>query len=104
MTDAEKINMITAMTGETDQEVISAYLYIAGQKICRIAYPFDETKTVVPSKYDHLHIEATAYLLNKRGAEGETYHNENGINRTYEDGDLPISMLRGVVPFVGVPE
>lgn len=104
MTDAEKIAMVTAMTGETDESVISAYLYIAGQKICRIVYPFDESITVVPARYDHLHIEATVYFLNKRGAEGEMAHGENGISRTYEDSDLPESMLRGVVPFVGVPQ
>lgn len=103
MTYEEKLTMVSAMSGETDNDVISAYLTIAGQKICRIAYPFEDV-TEVPSKYDSVHVEATVYLLNKRGAEGETYHNENGINRTYEDADLPVSMLRGVVPCVGVPK
>ena len=104
MTDTEKIEMVSALTGETDKDVISAYLYLAGQKICRIVYPFDETVSIVPTRYDHLHVEATVYLLNKRGGEGEVAHSENGISRTYEDADLPISMLRGVVPFVGVPQ
>lgn len=104
MTDSEKIEMVSALTGETDNTVISAYLQLAGQKICRIVYPFDETVSTVPTRYDHLHVEATVYLLNKRGGEGEVAHSENGISRTYEDADLPISMLRGVVPFVGVPQ
>lgn len=101
MTDAEKKAMVTAMTGETDNGIISASLAIAGSKICRIAYPFDEV-TEVPAKYDHLHVEAACYLVNKRGAEGETSHSENGIGRVYENADLPASMLRAVTPMAGV--
>lgn len=101
MTDAEKIAMVTAMTGETDNGVISAFLAIAGEKICRIAYPF-ETVDEVPAKYDHLQVEAACYLLNKRGAEGETSHSENGIGRVYENADLPASLLRAITPVAGV--
>lgn len=79
------------MSDEPNDEVISAYLYLAGQKILRMAFPDDVTE--VPEKYDALHIDATVYLLNKRGAEGQISHNENGISRSYETGDLPASML-----------
>lgn len=101
MTDAEKKAMVAAMTGETDNDIISAFLAVAGEKICRIAYPF-ETVAEVPSKYDHLQVEAACYLVNKRGAEGETSHSENGIGRVYENADLPASMLRAVTPMAGV--
>ena len=47
-------------------------------------------------------VEVAAYLLNKRGAEGETAHSENGISRSYEDGDVPSSLLRDIVPYAGV--
>lgn len=102
MTDFEKATMVKAMSGETDDNVISAYLYLAGQKINRIAYPFDPDVTTVPDKYAHVQIDAAVYLLNKRGAEGETTHGENGISRTYENADLPPSMLRDIVPLCGV--
>lgn len=102
MTDYEKSAMVKAMSGEQDDDVVSAYLYLAGQKILRLAYPFDEDVTEVPAKYEHVQIDAAVYLLNKRGAEGETSHGENGISRTYEDADLPASMLRDVVPYCGV--
>lgn len=42
------------------------------------------------------------YLLNKRGAEGQTAHSENGISRSYEDGDVPPTLLRDIVPFASV--
>ena len=98
MTDAEKLIMLSAMTGETTEAVLSTYLALAGNKVCRKAYPFDPSVTVVPERYDYIHVEIAAYMLNKRGAEGETGHNENGINRQFEDGDVPPSLLRDIVP------
>jgi hypothetical protein len=35
------------------------------------------------------------------GAEGQTAHSENGINRTYEAADVSPSILRKIVPLVG---
>ena len=41
-------------------------------------------------------------MLNKRGAEGQTSHSENGISRSYENADIPESMLKSIIPFCGV--
>ena len=90
------------MTGETDELAVSAYLSLAGNKICRRAYPFDPTISEVPAEYESIQIEIAVYLLNKRGAEGQTAHTENGIARTYGSSDVPAAMLRGVVPVAGV--
>lgn len=102
MLDAEKIKLVKAMSGETDVDTVSAYLSLAGDKICRRAYPFDPDVTEVPERYQFLQIEIAVYLLNKRGGEGETSHSENGISRTYESGDVPASMMRQVVPMAGI--
>ena len=102
MTNADKITILQTMTEETDSTVLSTYLDIAGSKVIQRAYPFRTDVTVVPDKYSYVQIEIAAYLINKRGAEGETVHNENGINRSYEDGDVPPTLLRQIVPFAGV--
>lgn len=102
MLEIEKKEMVKAMTEETNDSTVSAYLEIAGNKICRKAYPFDPTVTEVPEQYHFLQVEIAVYLLNKRGAEGEAAHSENGISRTYENGDVPPSMLRQIVPMCGV--
>lgn len=102
MLDAEKIKLVEAMSGETDVDTVSAYLSLAGDKICRRAYPFDPAATEVPEQYQFLQVEIAVYLLNKRGAEGQTGHTENGISRSYESGDVPESMMRQVVPMAGV--
>ena len=59
-----------------------AFLSVAGQKIIQRAYPFSVDVTEVPDKYATNQVEIACYLLNKRGAEGETYHSEGGINRS----------------------
>lgn len=102
MTDADKLMMVKAMTGEADEDVLSAYLSIAGSKVCRRAYPFDPSATEVPAQYGYLQVEIAVYLLNKRGGEGELSHSENGISRSYENGDVPESMMRQIVPMAGV--
>lgn len=106
MTNEEKLTMLRVMV-DTDSEgwsdeVLLTYLTIAGRKIIDKAYPYDDTVELVPRRYEILQCEIAAYLLNKRGAEGETSHSENGISRSYENADVPKSMLDVITPFVGV--
>ena len=103
MTQTEKLQLLKAMVGESDtEEVLLAYLNIAGSKIMNRAYPYGTEETEVPVRYGFLQCEIAAYLLNKRGAEGQTSHSENGISRQYESADVPESMLGAVTPFCGV--
>ena len=94
-TDEEKLTMLKSLLNEekgeeTADSVLLAYLSLAGRKVIQRAYPYRDD------------VEIACYLLNKRGAEGETYHSENGINRSYENADVPESMLSRVLPFAGV--
>lgn len=73
MTDAEKLTMLKAMTGEENESVLSTYLSIAGNKVLKRAYPFNSTVTEVPDRYAYNQVEIAAYLVNKRGAEGERH-------------------------------
>jgi hypothetical protein len=108
MTEVEKLSLLRAMVGtpNTDEnwsdDVLISYLQIAGLKIINRAYPYDDTITDVPRRYGYLQCEIACYLLNKRGAEGQTAHSENGVSRSYESADVPESMLGEVIPHVGV--
>ncbi len=103
MTLAEKLNTLKSFQNMSDSdEVLTAYLNRAGDVIIRRAYPYRDDVTEVPPKYDMLQVEIAQYLLNKRGAEGQTIHNENGVYRMYESGSVPESMLEAVTPFVEV--
>lgn len=105
MTQAEKISFTRVVGNMTDtvrfsDAMILAFLDLAGDTILQHMYPFgyDDAETEVPTKYHRKQCEIAVYLINKRGAEGETYHSENGINRTYESASVPASMLKGIVP------
>lgn len=103
MTQEEKLTALKAMVGSSDSdEVLSTYLNFAGSKILAKAYPFQNDVSEVPTRYEYLQVEIAAYMLNKRGAEGQTSHTENGVSRSYENGDVPSSMLKAVVPYCGV--
>ena len=108
MTNAEKLTMVRVMgnvsNDDTDwsDDILLTYLAIAGRKIIDRAYPYDDTVEDVPRRYELLQCEIAVYLLNKRGAEGETSHSENGISRSYENADIPESMLSVITPFCGV--
>ena len=103
MTDEEKVKALKAMIGGSDSdEVLFTYLLLAGKKIIARAYPYNQTVTEVPTQYDTLQCEIAAYMLNKRGAEGQTQHSENGITRQYENADVPASMLKVVTPHCGI--
>ena len=107
MTEVEKLALLRVMVGQPDEgdwsdNVLISYLAIAGGKIINRAFPYDDTVTEVPRRYGYLQCDIAAYLLNKRGAEGETSHSENGISRSYASADVPEAMLSEVTPHVGV--
>lgn len=103
MTHEEKLAALKAMVGSSDtDEVLFAYLKLAGSKILAKAFPYTTTVTEVPVQYSYLQVEIAAYMLNKRGAEGQTSHSENGVSRSYESADVPASMLKAIIPCCGV--
>ena len=107
MTQAEKLTMLKVMVGvpaesTTDDAALTVYLSLSASKVLRRAYPYHDTLADVPAQYETLQCEIAAYLWNKRGAEGQTTHRENGISRSYESSDVPESMLNHIVPCVGV--
>lgn len=102
MTTEQKLKVLRSMTDESDEDILLSYLDIAKQKVLAKLYPFDPERNDIPERYAMTVIEIAAYLLNKRGAEGETEHSENGIQRVYESASVPDSMLRHVIPYVKV--
>ena len=108
MPETEKLIFLRTLVGnpvdnaEWGDDVLLTYLSIAGRKIIDRAYPYEDDVTEVPTRYGILQCEIAAYLLNKRGAEGETSHSENGISRSYENADVPESLIGQVVTHCGV--
>ena len=104
MTLDEKIAMVKALSDETEEEVISAFLTLAGDDLF-LAYDShgtQEEKTAFLDRYASVQVKAAAYYLNKRGWDFEKSHSENGVNRVYETGGLPNSILMLISPKVRV--
>lgn len=103
MTNSNKLTLLKKMYGESEDDgVLSAYLDIAAEKILNRLYPYDLAKIEIPDRYVQTQLSIACYLLGKRGAEGETVHKENGIDRTYGSADVPEEMLRDIIPYCGV--
>lgn len=103
MSDLEKLECLRDLLEDNTEsdDILLAFLRLAGQKVIMKAYPFNPSVKEVPPRYAMIQVEIAAYLMNKRGAEGEIYHGENGIFRNYQGASVPDSMLAGITPFCG---
>jgi hypothetical protein len=104
MDDSEKLFELRVLTDVDDEDfVLLSYLNLAARKILNRLYPYrnDVDGLQVPKRYEGLQLEIAAYLMQKRGAEGEIQHIENGIHRNYRDPDVSDDMLSEIVPLVG---
>ena len=106
MTDAEKILMVKTLVEsdpEATDEAVAVYLNLACNTMLERLYPYDSQKEAadLPSRYDTIQCELAARYFLRRGGQGETNHEENGINRTYasvDDDDI----LKRLTPFAKV--
>ena len=106
MSDNDKLSMLKTLAGLHDADeqrdvALRDTLTLAGAEIVNRAAPYDKVMGV-PEQYELLQIKIALYLWNKRGAEGQTSHSENGISCGYGSADIPAEMLSQIVPMVGV--
>lgn len=104
MTDTEKLARLTVLISPdtASTELLTALLEQAEGIVLNRRYPFGVPEdATVPAVYEHIQIQIALELFAKMGAEGQTAHNENGINRTYEAADVSPSLLRRIIPVVG---
>lgn len=103
MSENEKIALCKSLIPDASvtDDVITAYLNLALQKILDRLYPFSSQTAELSSNYDMLQCELAVRMIARRGGEGEISHSENGISRTWANTDDE-DLLSRVVPFVGV--
>lgn len=102
MTDAEKLNiLVTMLDDDVSTNTANTFLEAAEKAVINLAFPFGDGTEVMPEKYEEVQIEIAAYLINKRGAEGEVTHTEGGVTRTYESADLPLALRTRITPKAG---
>ena len=101
MTVEEKLlELQNAIAPDTEADgVLTGLLDDAEALVLNQMYPFGyEDGTAVPARYERIQIQLAVELYGRRGAEGQTGHSENGINRTWPEKSR---LLKMVVPHVG---
>ncbi len=88
MTDNEKRAAFATqiLPDEESDDVLDAMLANAAALVLNKMFPFGYPDgTTVPARYEYLQIQLAVELYSKRGAEGQTGHNENGISRSWPE-------------------
>ena len=102
MTRGQKLEYLRMMIDSEDDSdgILGLYLDMAGDKILNRMYPFleDYSGKEVPERYAMIQLNVAAYLMNKRGAEGQVQHIENNIHRNFGSADVPGEMLKDILP------
>lgn len=91
------------ITDSSEDNLLSLLLGMAEKKVLNKRYPFGYSNTEsveALDRYSDIVLDISVYLYNKRGAEGQTAHSENGINRSYEKAGIPDSFMVDIVPMV----
>lgn len=106
MTRQQKIDCLARLIDDEreDPAILELYLDLAAGKVLNRMYPYltDYEDVDVPDRYAGIQLNVAAYLLNKRGAEGEVQHIENGVHRNYGNSDVPDDMLKDIIPMAAV--
>ncbi len=100
MTQLERLKMrITENVNDVELEDI---LESAKAVILSRRFPFGEYPQELEERYKDLQIRIAVEMFNKKGAEGETAHSENGVSRTYQSANVSEDLLKEITPKAGV--
>lgn len=94
MADLQLENLKKRIPSASENDLAVA-LEDAKDAILARRYPFGNRSEYLESRYLGLQIRLAVVLYNKRGAEGESAHSENGVSRSYESAD---ELLKEVTP------
>lgn len=85
-------------SGTVEDTVLLDHLQSAVDTVNDIRqYTATETDVVEP-QYKSVVVELALCAYAKMGAEGQDYHGENGVNRSYETALYPDSLLKLIIP------
>lgn len=96
-----KLKMLISPDTASDELLLSLLEQSEGIVLNR-RYPFGAPEgTTLSPTLEQIQMRIAVELFSKMGAEGQTMHSENGVNRTWEAGDVSPSLLRQIIPACG---
>jgi len=95
-----QLSLLKSLLGNPPEsdDVLQFYLDNATDIICDL-----RNTNLVEPQYSTIQIKMAIEMYNKRGAEGQIGHSENGISRTYEASDISPSLMSKVTPVIRTP-
>lgn len=109
MTKKTKLAMLKSMleiTDDSKDKELETYLEFTKNEILGWLYSLigevPEYIVDVPNQHEQVQIMACVVGINGKGAENETAHNENGINRTFKYVDAIEYIRNNVMPYIKV--
>lgn len=110
MTNAEKLTMLKTLLDDggalPSDEKLNAYLSLSGKEIVSWMYHLiggvPEDVVDVPTRYEVTQIYSVVAGYTHAGSEGQSAHNENGIQRTFKYSDMLDYIHQNVIAFARV--
>lgn len=103
LVDEVKIRLNDMNICDADTALIESCLYDAKQAILERRYPYGfDADQILEPQFRSRQIRAAVALYNKVGAEGQTSHSENGVQRVYTADDIPSAILNSISPVAKV--
>lgn len=97
MNQLEKLKLLLENPPVSD-DLLQLILDNASEIICEI-----RNTDIVEPRYLGVQVSMAVEIFNKRGAEGQVGHSENGIDRSYETGDISEGILSKITPRATTP-
>lgn len=69
-----------------------------------LKYPFDDTKTSLPARYENWQIRCCLELYKLAGNENIKSYKENGLEWTLFRDGLSVNLVHEIIPQAGVPK
>lgn len=103
MTNEEKVEKLRTLLAEDAEvatdDLLTALIEDAESIVLDRRYPYGYSDgTAVEARYETLQVRIALELYNRMGAEGQTSHNENGMQRSYNGGFISSQLLKQIVP------
>lgn len=104
MTDSEKLTRLAVLISPdtASDDLLTHLIKQAEGFVLARRYPFGVPEdATVPAMYETIQLQIAVELFSKMGAEGQLSHNENGVYRSYESGEVSSSLMKRITPLCG---
>lgn len=85
-------------SGAVEDSILEDHLITAIDVVNDLRQYTPTEANVVEPQYKSVVVEMAIIAYNKMGAEGQTYHGEAGVNRSYEKAMYPDSLMKLIIP------